>query len=319
MTSSVPVATRTRARRRDRTLSSTEETSAASAKSLMGPSSGLSQPGARTVTSPPVPSEPFRWNGLKVLSEGPKFTVSAGAIAHRAFHDPAARGNGSMNLKQKVLMSVGTLGVAAAVAAGGSFATFNAQTSNPGTFATGTLVMSNTVNTGTACLSTGGGSINTNVNNACDALFNLTVKQPGDSATANLTIKNEGSVDAAALKSFATGCTNANAGAENYHGTGMPCSAVQLYIQQTDSAFTAKTACLYGGAAVANTCDFSDTSKTVGDFATNYTNSGNGVSLGSGLTAGTSDYFVIGVKLPSSADNTYQGRQATFGLSWFMQ
>ena len=225
-----------------------------------------------------------------------------------------------MNLKQKVLMSVGTLGVAAAVAAGGSFATFSAQTSNPGnTFATGTLVMSNTVDTGTACLSTGGGSINTNVNNACDALFNLTVKKPGDFATANLTIKNEGSLDATALKSFATGCTDGDASGEAYHGTGLPCSAVQLYIQQTDSAFTAKTACVYGGATVANTCDFSDTSKTIGDFAGSHSNSTNGLSIGSGLTAGSSDYFVVGVKLPTNADNTYQGRQASVGLTWFMQ
>lgn len=225
-----------------------------------------------------------------------------------------------MNLKQKVLMSVGTLGVAAAVAAGGSFATFNAQTSNAGnTFANGTLVMSNTVNSGTACLSTAGGSTDTNVNNNCGALFNLTVKKPGDSATANLEIKNEGSLDAAALKSFATGCVDANASGESYHGGGLPCSAVQLYIQQTDSSFAAKTACLYGGATVPNTCDFSDTSKTIGDFASTHTDSASGLTVGSGLVHGTSDYFVIGVKLPSSADNSYQGRQATVGLSWFMQ
>ena len=224
-----------------------------------------------------------------------------------------------MNLKQKVLMSVGTLGVAAAVTAGGSFATFNAQTTNPGnTFATGTLVMSNTVNSGTACLSTGGGGITTNAAN-CDTLFNLTVKKPGDSATANLTLKNEGSVDASLLKSFATGCTNGDASGEAYHGTGTPCSAVQLYIQQTDSSFTTMTACLYGGTTVANTCDFSNSSKTLGDFASNYSNSTNGLGIGYGLTAGSSDYFVVGVKLPSTADNTYQGRQATVGLTWFMQ
>ena len=57
-----------------------------------------------------------------------------------------------MNLKQKVLMTLGTVGVAAAVAGGGSFASFNAQTTNPNTFATGTLVMSNKVNVATACL-----------------------------------------------------------------------------------------------------------------------------------------------------------------------
>src|SRR5436190_289813 len=95
-----------------------------------------------------------RWGRSSRAAQVPSLTVRV--------TQPVARGNGSMNLKQKVLMSVGTLGVAAAVAAGGSFATFSAQTTNSGnTFATGTLVMSNTVNTGTACLSTGGGSINT--------------------------------------------------------------------------------------------------------------------------------------------------------------
>jgi predicted ribosomally synthesized peptide with SipW-like signal peptide len=226
-----------------------------------------------------------------------------------------------MNLKQKVLMTMGTVAVAALIAGGGSFASFTAQTTNPGnTFATGTLVMSNTVNAGTACLSTGGGSISTNANANCDTLFNLTVKKPGDSATADLKIKNEGSVDASALKAFATGCTDGDAAGQAYHGTGTPCSVVQVYVQQwDDAAHTTATACLYGGAAVTNTCDFSNTAKTLGDYASNYTNSSNGLSIGSGLTAGTTDYFTIGVKLPSSADNTFQGRQASIGFTWFMQ
>src|SRR5207237_9669560 len=122
---------------------------------------------------------------------------------------PREESGRTMNFKKRVLLTLGTVGVAAAATAGGSFATFNAQTTNPGnTFATGTLVMSNKVNAATACLSTGGGNTNTNVNATCDALFNLTVKKPGDSGTANLTVKNEGSLDATALKTFATGCTD---------------------------------------------------------------------------------------------------------------
>ena len=224
-----------------------------------------------------------------------------------------------MNLKKKVLMTLGTIGVAAAVAGGGSFATFDAQTTNPGNvFSTGTLVMSNKVPTGSACLSTAGGSTDTNANAACDTLFDLEIRKPGQSGTANLTIKNEGSISAAALKAYATGCNDADASGEAYHGTGLPCSQVQLYIQQTDSAFTANTACIYGGAAVANTCDFSDTTKTLGNFVSTYNTSGTGLSAGP-LTAGSTIYLKVGVQLPSTANNSYQGRKATIAFNWFMQ
>ena len=128
-----------------------------------------------------------------------------------------------MNLKRKVLMTLGTVAVAALIAGRSSFASFNAQTTNPNnTFATGTLVMSNKVNSGTACLSTAGGNTNTNANANCDTLFNLTVKKPGDSGTANVTLKDEGSVDATSLKTFATGCTDGDATSQSYHGTGLP-------------------------------------------------------------------------------------------------
>ena len=226
-----------------------------------------------------------------------------------------------MNLKQKVLMTMGTVAVAALIAGGGSFASFNAQTTNPGnTFATGTLVMSNKVNTATACLSTASGDpITTNAAN-CDTLFSLTVKKPGDSGTADLTIKNEGSVSASLLNTFTSGCTAADASGQAYHGSGDPCAAVQIYVQQwSDASHTTATACLYGGATVTNTCDFSGGSKTIADFASNYTNSTTGLTIGSGLGSGASDFFTIGVKLPTSADNTYQGRQATVGMTWYMQ
>jgi hypothetical protein len=224
------------------------------------------------------------------------------------------------SLKKKVLMSIGTLGVAAAVASGGAFATFNAQTTNPGnTFATGTLVMSNTVNAGTACLSTAGGTTDTNANAACAAAFNLSVKKPGDSGTANITIKNEGSLDATSLKLFSPACTNADASGEGFHGTGAFCSVVQLYVQQyTDSTFATPLACLYGGAVVTNTCDFSDSSKTLGGFVTAYPDAANALSIGA-LNTGTSSYFKVGVKLDSTANNSYQGRQGTIDLTWYMQ
>ncbi len=222
-----------------------------------------------------------------------------------------------MNSSKKWLLSGLVVIGAAALIGGGTFASFNAQTQNPGnTFATGTLVLSNTKAGGSACLSTGGGATDTNVNSSCDSLFALTVKKPGDSGTANLTIKNEGSIDASALKVFSSACANANATGESYNGTGLPCSKVQLYIQQwSDSSFTTPSQCVFGGVTVANTCDFSDATKTLNAFTTSYNSSSSGRTVGL-LSAHTSAYFTVGLKLPADADNTFQGRQASFDLTW---
>jgi predicted ribosomally synthesized peptide with SipW-like signal peptide len=226
--------------------------------------------------------------------------------------------NLKQSLKKRVLMTFGTLGVAAAVAGGGTFATFNAQTTNAGnTFATGTLVMSNKVNSGSVCLSTAGGDTDTNANN-CAAAFNLSVKKPGESGTANITLKNEGSLDAAALSLYSSACTDADASLENYHGTGGPCSKVEFYVQEyTSSTFATVSSCLYGATTVANTCDFTDTTKTLGAFAALYPNSGQVYGLGA-MNAGTSRFIKVGVQLDSSANNSYQGRKASIDLTWFM-
>ena len=207
-----------------------------------------------------------------------------------------------MSRRTKILVTCAVVVVLAATLGVASFATFNAQTNNPGNvFAHGTLVLSNTKQGGVACLSTGGGNTNTNVNTACDQLFNLTVKKPGDSGTANLTLKNVGDINASSFKVFSPACT-----------------VLQLYIQQwTDNTFTTPSACLYGG-ATGNTCNFTDTTKTLGAFSTAYNSTSTGLSIGSGLNAGSSAYVTIGVQSPSTADNTYQGRQASLDFDWYI-
>ncbi|HEX2040781.1 MAG TPA: hypothetical protein VHF47_13740 [Acidimicrobiales bacterium] len=214
-----------------------------------------------------------------------------------------------------------TLGVVTAAAAslggGGTFAGFTAEVKNPANaFSNGTLVLSNTKTGGSACLSTGGGSTDTNANAACDTLINASVQKPGDSATQTLTVTNSGSLAAAAFKLYSAACTNAD-NAESHHGTGNPCSKVQVYVQQySDSGFTTASSCLYGG-GTATACDFSDAGKTLAAFQTAYGSSTNGLAIGNGLAAGASAYFKVGVKLPSDADNTYQGRKATFDVTWY--
>jgi hypothetical protein len=207
-----------------------------------------------------------------------------------------------------------------ALAGAGTFATFTAQTSNPSnTFADGTLVLSNKVGTASACLSTGGGNTDTN-SGTCDTAFSLAVKAPGDFSTASLTLQNKGSLPASALKLFSGSCTDADAAGENYHGTGSACGVVQFYVQQySDSGFLTPSACLYGGSPDSGvTCDFSDTAKTLTAFVGAYPNLGSGLSAGSLAAAGGADstWVRVGVKLPSTAGNSYQGRSASLALNW---
>jgi hypothetical protein len=221
--------------------------------------------------------------------------------------------------QRKILITSSILLVLAVGLGAGSFATFNAQTNNPGNvFGHGTIVLSNTKQGGTACLSTAGGNTNTNVNTGCDQLLNLTVKKPGDSGSANVTLKNVGSLPATSFKVYSPLCTNGDVVAETYHGTGTPCSVLQLTVQQwSDAAFTVPLTCLYG-AATGNTCNYTDPTKTVGAFATAFPSSGAGLTIGSGLAAGASAYFTIGVQSSATADNTFQGRQASLDFDWFI-
>ncbi len=224
-----------------------------------------------------------------------------------------------MSRKKKLILSAFVLAAMLAIVGAGTFATFNAQAGNGGNlFADGTIVLSNKVGAGTTCLSTGGGTTDTNVNGACDQLYNATVKKPGDTATSgNIVVKNEGSLNATAFKVFTTACTDANVVAETYHGTGSVCGQLALTVQQyTDNTFATPLACLYGTGTT--TCTF-DPTKTVGTFQSTYNTSTNGLAIGSGLTAGSSAYFRISVQLNSTATNTVQGRQATADFTWYAQ
>jgi predicted ribosomally synthesized peptide with SipW-like signal peptide len=225
-----------------------------------------------------------------------------------------------MSTSRKILTSLLIVGLVSSVIGAGTFATFSAQVSNANnTFATGTLVLSNKVNAGTACLSTGGGTTDTNSNTACDQLFNLTARKPGQNGSAQLTIQNKGTIGAMSLKLFAnSACAAADAAGETYHGTGDPCTKVDLTIQQTQSDFTTPVSCVYGG-GTATACAF-DTTKTLSTFRTAYNSTANGIDLGAlaatGVT-GDTKYFVVAVQLDSAADNTMQGRKAAADFTWY--
>ncbi len=223
--------------------------------------------------------------------------------------------------RKKLLLSLGAVAMVGAIIGGGTYATFNAQTKNPGnTWANGSLVLSDKVGSGTACLSTGAGtSTDTNVNNDCAKIFDRSLQKPGDSSTGQVTIKNEGTL-AGVLKLASSGCTNGDVATETYKGSGNPCGKVQFFIQKTDSAGL-PTECVYGAtqALTPTTCDFAATgatSKTLSDYAA--TASVTPTSLGS-LAAGGSNYYTLSVKLPADADNTYQGRKASIDFTWTLE
>lgn len=210
-------------------------------------------------------------------------------------------------------------GLVAAVGVG-AFASFNAQASNPGNlFADGTLVLSNSVNGRTACLSTGGGSTDANVNDKCDALFDASVKKPGDVSSGTLALKNDGSVDMSKLVVFSKACTDADAVTEPYHGTGNPCGKIQLTIQAyADAGFSKPTACVFGASSGVE-CNFSDPGATLAAFQSKFSTAATGLTIGNGLASGDSAYLKVSVQLPADADNTFQGRQASIDFNWFAE
>lgn len=233
---------------------------------------------------------------------------------HIPYVQPDPEPRAKRRVPRWVFFVVGALLVSGAGA--GTFASFSASTSNSGTFATGTLVLSNQVDNQTACFSTNGGTTDLN-ENACDALFTTTVSKPGDLATADVTLKNEGSLDGSALQAYAEAtCTDAANTVATYTGSGNLCSTLQLTIQEySDAARTTVSNCRYGNTTVADTCDFSGTPPTVAGFYTAYPDTDTVLGMGA-MTSGASRYFRISVQLPETADNTFQGRQSTFGINW---
>jgi hypothetical protein len=110
---------------------------------------------------------------------------------------------------KQYLMLLTVVGLVAVAAGGGNgtFASFSAETTNPGnTFATGTLFLHNQVGAGTICTSE---SAALNVNGNCSTLFNVTAAEPGQTATqADLTLTNAGSINASGIKFLVPSCAD---------------------------------------------------------------------------------------------------------------
>lgn len=233
---------------------------------------------------------------------------------------------------KQYLMLLCVIGLVSIASGSGTFASFSAETTNAGnTFATGAITLSNQVNTGTVCYSSGGSG---NANAACSAIWNVATWAPGTAAnTEKLTLSNTGSLDPTALTLWAplvttTGSESGGtlvcnyehytpAGATNtYSGTGNPCTGMQIQIQEYDSTFSTPTSsCVFPANAVA-ACGSSYAALSTMPA------SGSPLTVTGGLAHGTSRYFELTVTYPASAgsaDNEYQAEKTHFDLAWQIQ
>jgi hypothetical protein len=234
---------------------------------------------------------------------------------------PAARRRGASRVWLVALLALMATGAAA-----GTWASFTASTTNTGTFATGALVLSDKVGSGTACLSIGADPfIDSNANAACGALLAVDLAKPGDSASAAVVLENVGNIAASSLQAHtATPCATTDSPSTSFNGVADICSAVQLTIQSyasqgnLDADIAAGGTCLYGADGDHDgACDGFSAATTLATFATDYPSFSNALPLGA-IPASAPRYYRLSVRLDPTVGNSAMGRRATFGITWRM-
>jgi len=222
---------------------------------------------------------------------------------------------------KRLLVGMLIVGAISAATAAGTFATFNASTSNNGTVTSGTLLLGNTANGGTECISTADtGAANTITagnSNACSVLFSGTLNPTG-STTSFLTLKNEGNFNAATSSVTVSACAstvnNLTIGRHTFAGdpTNAPlCNKLQAVIAEvttSNGTTLGGSGCVFGansGSTPLVNCSYSG---TISGAAGSY-------PLGA-FNAGTSRFFVVDVNFPDTNDNRYQGQNAALTLTW---
>lgn len=208
----------------------------------------------------------------------------------------------------------------------GTFASFTAVTANGASFQTGALVLGNQRANATVCLSTAGGATDVNAND-CAALFTLPA-QDGGTSNVQLTLTNEGNVDASNLTlHWADGtarCATVDDPATPFHGTGDLCGVMRLQVQeypddtaQNGNDRTSGT-CWFGGGAGTNACSYNNNQDLLAFSALDGT-AGNVIDLGP-FPAGATRWFRVYLNVPAGQlTNAMQGRRVDFGFTWSLE
>jgi hypothetical protein len=183
---------------------------------------------------------------------------------------------------RKVVGSLAIVGTAAAVAGMGTFGTFTDSTTPVDTtIASGTLSI-NVNQTGFAVPVTTTGFV------------------PGDSITRAVTLVNDGTAALSSISFASTATTGSILTTDIVNG-------LQLTLKSCSVAWT------QGGteAAPTYTCGGTTTTLVTGPAVTNAP-----LANPASLNAGGTDHLVLSVALPTSADNTFQGKSATLSLAF---
>ncbi|HEY8029921.1 MAG TPA: SipW-dependent-type signal peptide-containing protein [Gaiellaceae bacterium] len=228
---------------------------------------------------------------------------------------------------KQYLMLLTAVGLVAVAAGGGSgtFASFNAQVTNPGnTFASGTLFLHNT-NGATTCKSETG-ALNTipgtgaGGTDVCATLFSNVNLQGGDT-TAHLALNNAGTLAATDLKWDISGCTwgdnFAVTGSHILFGAPPACSAMWVTVQETQSNYTTNVACAAGTTTTPPACDAPDGTYSLASSAPTNLLTVGGVTAP--FAAAATRYYVITIHPGVTNDNTLQNRTVTFAMDWNLE
>jgi hypothetical protein len=185
---------------------------------------------------------------------------------------------------RKVVGSLGVIGAAAAVAGLGTFGTFTSSTTPVAT-------------------QVGSGSVAINLaqpNGSYSIPATTTGFVPGDSMTRAITLTNTGNSPLASITLSSSASTGNVLTTDATNG-------LQLAVKACSVAWT------QGGTAAAPTYTCSGTERLVasGPAVGNYS-----LSNPASLTAGATDYLTFAISLPTSADNTFQGKSAALSLTF---
>jgi hypothetical protein len=220
-----------------------------------------------------------------------------------------------------LLLSAMVVGALGSITVGGTWALYGSEAVNRGiSAASGTLIMTNTVNSGAVCYSYGAGEETPNTN-TCDALVDTgTLNYPGTPVTTTVAVTNDGTVDASRLAIYMPGCTDvvtsAPAGAPAAGG-GDLCSNAAFDLQETDADGN-DLFCWYpeyGNTDCGLDGVLGDIWNYAPDSSTEYplTDAGSGLV---GLAVGQTRYFKVSMEVPD--DNAYQREGAEFSLVWHL-
>lgn len=243
---------------------------------------------------------------------------------------------GRKRIKQylTLLFAIGVIAVVAN--GGGTFASFNAQVTNPGnTFASGTLFLHDTTG-GTTCKSESANSANGGNNtidgtgtdfsgaDVCKALFPSVDLSTAPPWTANLALNNAGTALASNVEFDVSNCTvstNTATSSTVTFGTTPGCGDFYITIQQNqDGNFNSNSFCAYGPGTLATACLTPASSINLGSpssLTPLQMDNGSGSATPATLAGGATKFYTISIAPnPAMTGNTLQNRLLTFDMDW---